>query len=328
MEGSVMDGKVALEEHFALPETLGGSEQYAGVGSWPQLKRRLLDLADERVSEMDSGGIELAILSLNSPAIQAITDVERAIQTARRANDVLAEAISKHGDRLAGLAALPMQDPDGAIAELWRSIRELNFKGALVNGFSEMSAPGRVSYYDAPAYLPFWAAVEELDVPFYLHPRDPLSSREPVYDGHPWFAGSAWAFGAETSIHALRLMGSGLFDRYPGLSIILGHLGEGLPYNVWRLDHRLAKSPRGIPARRTMTDYLRCNFYITTSGHFRTPALIDAMAEIGPPRILFSVDYPFEDAIEAAKWFDEADISAADRLKIGRLNAKSLFKYQ
>jgi predicted TIM-barrel fold metal-dependent hydrolase len=319
-----MDRKIAIEEHFALPETLDNSEPYAPTGSWAQLQQRLLDLADDRLSEMDRNGIELSILSLNAPAIQSITDVGRAVQTARRANDVLAATVATHPDRFAGFAAVAMQDPEAAIIELTRCVREFGFKGVLVNGFSQLGDPDSAIYYDAAAYLPFWAAVEQLDVPFYLHPRDPLPSREPIYAGHPWFLGPAWAFGVETSIHALRLMGSGLFDRHPRLTIILGHLGEGLPHLVWRLDHRMAKAPRGIVARRTMTDYLRSNFYVTTSGHFRTPALINAMAEIGPDRVLFSVDYPFEDTIDAAKWFDAAAISDQDRLKIGRLNAQAL----
>jgi 2,3-dihydroxybenzoate decarboxylase len=163
-------------------------------------------------------------------------------------------------------------------------------------------------------------------MPFYLHPRDPLPSREPIYEGHPWFRGSAWAFGAETAMHALRLMASGLFDRHPRLTMILGHLGEGLPYSVWRIDHRLRKSPRGIPACRTMAEYLRSNVYLTTSGNFRTPTLLNAIAEVGLDRIMFSVDYPFEDTADAAEWFDTAAISDEERRRIGWENAAALFR--
>ena len=272
---------------------------------------------------MDRHGIALSILSLNSPAIQAIPDPRAAAETARRANDALADAIARRPDRFAGFAALPMQDPEAAALELTRSVRDLGFKGALVNGFSERG--GAVLYYDDAIYLPFWSVAEQLGVPFYLHPRDPLPSREPIYEGHPWFRGSAWAFGAETAMHALRLMASGLFDRHPRLTMILGHLGEGLPYSVWRIDHRLGKSPRGIPAKRTMADYLRANFYLTTSGNFRTPTLVNAIAEVGADRILFSVDYPFEDAADAASWFDTAEISEEQRRRIGRENAARLF---
>ena len=320
-----MLGKIALEEHFALEETLAASERYAADHSWDDLSARLLDLDDRRLSEMDRHGITLAFQSLNAPGIQAIPDPRLAEQTARRANDVLAAAVARHPDRYAGFAALPMQDPQAAGAELTRAVRELGFKGALVNGYSQSGALDRVVYYDDPMYEPFWTTVEALDVPFYLHPRDPLPAREPIYDGHPWFMGPVWAFAVETAMHALRLMGSGLFDRHPRLTVILGHLGEGLPYNIWRCDHRIAKSPRGIPARQPMSHYLRSNFYVTTSGNFWTRTLRAAVAEMGLDRVMFSVDYPFEDTVDGASWFDGADVTDAERLRIGRGNATRLF---
>ena len=321
-----MIGKIALEEHFALPETLADSTRYASGQSWSLLEQRLLDVHDHRVSEMDAHGIAYAILSLNSPAIQAIADRSHAIEIARRANDVLAEAVARKPDRLAGFAALPLQDPDAAAEELTRAVTQLGFKGALVNGFSQVASSENVMYYDHPAYASFWRRAEELDVPFYLHPREPLASREPIYDGHPWLLGPVWAFAAETAVHALRLMCSGLFDRHPRLTLILGHLGEGLPYNAWRIDHRLRKMPQGLPARRTITDYLRSNVFLTTSGNFRTPTLVDAIAEVGADRVLFSVDYPFEETGDAAEWFDNAPLLEADRLRIGSENATRLFK--
>jgi predicted TIM-barrel fold metal-dependent hydrolase len=320
-----MDGKIAIEEHFALPETLDTSRQYAVDGSWGDLHRRLLDLDDLRLAEMDRHGIAFAILSLNAPGVQSMPDRQAAVATAERANDRLADAVRARPDRFGGFAALPMQDPDAAAAELTRSVVQLGFKGALVNGFSEVAAPGKVVYYDDPAYDSFWATVERLNVPFYLHPRDPLPAREPIYDGHPWLLGPVWAFGAETATHALRLMSSGVFDRHPRLTIVLGHLGEGLPYSIWRVDHRLAKSSRGMPARRKLAEYLRSNFYLTTSGNFHTPTLVSAMTEVGADRLLFSVDYPFEETIDAARWFDNAELSESDRTKIGRLNAMDLF---
>jgi 2,3-dihydroxybenzoate decarboxylase len=321
-----MRDKIALEEHFAMPETLRDT-LYSGLfSSWSDMRRRLLDLNDLRLAEMDKYGIQLSILSLHNPAVQGIPDPKRAIDLARRANDLLAEAVGRWPDRFAGFAALPMQDPDAAIVELSRCVNDLGFKGSMVNGFSQVGDQETVVYLDDVRYLSFWAEVERLDVPLYLHPRDPLPSREPVYEGHPWFMASVWAFGVETAIHALRLMGSGLFDRYPRLNIILGHLGEGLPSSIWRVDNRLKKSPRGIPASQPMAYYLRSNFYITTSGNFRTPTLIDAMMEVGSDRILFAVDYPFEDTVDATIWFDNLEISETDRLKIGRTNAVSLFK--
>ena len=320
-----MDAKIALEEHFAIPDTLADSTAYATGGSRSVLEQRLLDRENHRLADMDACGIAYAILSLNSPAIQAIPDRANAIEVARRSNDALAESIAKRPDRFGGFAALPMQDPDAAGEELTRAVKELGFKGALVNGFSQVGHADSVIYYDDPVYASFWARVEELGVPFYLHPREPLAGREPIYDGHPWLLGPVWAFANETAIHALRLMSSGLFDRHPRLAMILGHLGEGIPYMAWRIDHRIRKMPKGIPARRTITEYLRSNVFLTTSGNFRTPTLVDAIAELGADRILFSVDYPFEETRDAATWFDHADIPESDRLKIGRLNAASLF---
>ena len=320
-----MTGKIALEEHIALPDTISDSEQYFTAEAWARMRHSLEDIHETRLAEMDRHGIGVMLLSLNAPAIQAIPDTRRAIETARRSNDYLAEKIAKNPSRFQGFAALPMQDPEQAALEFTRCVKELGFRGALVNGFSQTEQEDSALYYDLPQYWPFWETVEQLGVPFYLHPRDPLPSRQQHYAGHPWFVGSAWAFAVETSIHALRLMGCGLFDRYPKLTVILGHLGERLPYDIWRVDHRLSKTPRGIPAKKTMAEYLRENFYLTTSGNFRTQTLLDAMSEVGADRILFSADYPFESMGEAAEWFDHASISEPDRLKMGRTNAERLF---
>lgn len=323
-----MQRKIGLEEHFAIPETLEHSRGFLPDDVWPALRGRLVDFHDERLRAMDAHGVEVMILSLNAPAIQAIPDPQRAGETARKANDVLAAQVSRRPDRFQGFAALPMQDPEFAASELRRCVEELGFKGALVNGFSQVGDSDHAVHYDLPQYWPFWEVVERLDVPFYLHPRSPLPSQAKIYQGHAWMLGPAWAFAVETSVHALRLMACGLFDQYPRLRIILGHLGEGLPYNLWRIDHcnGWVKSRHQYPARRQIGDYFRDNFHLTTSGNFRTPTLVDAMAEIGADRILFSADYPFEDVGDAAAWFDGASISEADRIKIGRTNALKLFK--
>lgn len=167
-----------------------------------------------------------------------------------------------------------------------------------------------------------------LGVPFYLHPRNPLPADSRCYDGHPWLMGPAWAFAQETAVHALRLMGSGLFDEHPGLAIILGHLGEGLPASVWRLDHHNAwmnlPNPNGLT--RPLGDYFRRNFHLTTAGNFRTQTLLDAILEVGADRIMFSTDWPFENVADTATWFEQTPISQPDRQKIGRLNAQALFR--
>jgi gamma-resorcylate decarboxylase len=322
-----MHGKIALEEHFAIPDTLQDSAGFVPGDYWTELKARLLDMQDRRLREMDAHGIEIMLPSLNAPAVQAIPDTARAIEIAKRANDFLASEVAKRPDRFVGLAALPMQDPDAAARELQRCIKELGFCGALVNGFSQIGSATNATYYDLPQYRPFWAEVEKLGVPFYLHPRNPLPSHAQIYEGHPWLLGPTWAFAQETAVHALRLMASGLFDVHPKLQIVIGHMGEGLPYSMWRVDNRNAwvKAPKTYPAKKPLGEYFRNNFYITTSGNFRTQALIDAMLEIGADRILFSADWPFENIDHAAIWFDACTISEADRAKIGRTNAWNLF---
>ncbi len=322
-----MNGKIALEEHFAIPETLQDSAGFVPGDYWKELSARILDIHDRRLREMDAHGIEMMLLSLNAPAVQAIPDIRKASQMARRANDYLAAEVAKRPERFQGFAALPMQDPEQAARELTRCITELGFKGALVNGFSQAGDGSEVLYYDLPRFRPFWAEVERLAVPFYLHPRNPLPQHATIYDGHPWLLGPTWAFGQETAVHALRLMGSGLFDEHPRLTIILGHMGEGLPISMWRVDNRngWVKLPKAHPAKRPLSYYFHNNFFITTSGNFRTQSLIDSIMEIGADRILFSTDWPFENVDHAANWFDTAAISERDRLKIGRLNSEQLF---
>lgn len=322
---SAQAGKIALEEHFALAETIDTSYAKQDLPT-PEFRQQILDVGSGRIAEMDRGGLEICILSLGAPGIQAIPDIPQAIALARRANDYLAEHIAKYPKRMKGFAALPLQDPQAAAQELTRCVKELGFCGALVNGFSQIGDANSAVYYDLPQYRPFWATVEQLNVPLYLHPRAPLATRQQAYEGHPWMVGSPWGFAAETSIHALRLMGSGLFDDYPKLRVILGHLGEGLPFGIWRVDHRNSKGTVRPTAKLPLGQYLRENFYITTSGNFRTPALTDVMLEVGADRVLYSVDYPFEDVVEAKDWFDQAAISVTDRLKIARTNAQKLFR--
>jgi predicted TIM-barrel fold metal-dependent hydrolase len=323
-----MQGKIGLEEHFAIPETLDDSRGFFPDRIWDELKTRLIDLHDRRLRLMDEHGIEMMLLSLNAPVIQAIPDPARANELARKANDYLAREVEKRPDRFQGLAALPMQDPDLAIRELDRAVRGLGFKGVLVNGFSQVGDAETTLYYDLPQYRAFWAVLAELDVPFYLHPRNPIKRDARIYEGHPWLMGPAWAFGQETAVHALRLMGSGLFDEHPNLAIVLGHMGEGLPFGMWRVDNCNAwvEDRHNYPAKRKIADYFSENFYITKSGNFRTQALINTILEIGADRIMFSTDWPFENIDHAAVWFDHATISENDRRKIGRTNAARLFK--
>jgi len=192
-------GKIALEEHFDFSATASAS--YAAPGS-PEFKRQIQDLGSGRIAEMDRGGVEICILSLVGPGIQAITNVSQATEIARQANDHLAEKIGKNPKRLKGFAALALQDPQGAAQELTRCVKELGFRGALVNGFTQSGQADSVSFCDMPQYRDFWANVEQLNVPFYLHPRATLPAHQPAYQKHAWLTGSVWGFTAETSVHA------------------------------------------------------------------------------------------------------------------------------
>lgn len=323
-----MQGKIAFEEHFAVAETLEQTRDFAGDSDvWTDFSRQILDLDGERIERMDATGIELAILSLNAPGVQRITDAEEAMRTARKANERMAEAVARRPDRYAAFAALPMHDPETASAELTRCVRELGFKGCMVNGFQQVGAADTVKYYDLPEYRDFWAVVAELDVPFYLHPRMQIASRAENYEGHAWLMSAPWGFAVETSIHALRLCGSGIFEDFPGLKICLGHLGENIPFGLWRLDARMRFSPRGYRGKRPLGDYFRENFHITTSGNFNDAAFRCTLDVIDHDRIYFSADYPFEKMEDAATWFDATTvISEAEKKAIGRDNAIRLFR--
>ena len=323
-----MKGKIAFEEHFAIAETLEQTRHFAGDSDiWDAFTRQILDLEDERLAQMDKTGIELAILSLNAPGVQRILAADEALSIARKANERLAEAVAKHPRRYAALAALPMHDPDAASAELTRCVEDLGFKGCMVNGFQQVGEPDNVKYYDLPEYRSFWATVAALDVPFYLHPRMQIPARAENYDGHPWLMSAPWGFAVETSIHALRLCGSGIFDDYPNLRICIGHLGENIPFGLWRIDARMRFSRRGYRGKRPLGDYFREHFHITTSGNFNDPAFRCTLDVLDNDKIYFCADYPFEKMTDAADWFDATDvISAEQKLEIGRKNAIKLFK--
>ena len=322
-----MKGKIALEEHFAIQATLADSEAFFPNAPFlVEFRKKILDLQQIRLEMMDQSGIEMCVISLNAPAVQAILSKEKAIEVAKQANDALAEECAINPKRFAGFTALPMQDPDAAAEELNRCVKDFGFVGALVNGFSQFGIEDSSLYYDLPQYWDFWGEVERLGVPFYLHPRNPLLSQQKSYEGHPWLVRASWAFSVETGTHALRLIGSGLFDKYPKINIILGHLGELLPVNIWRTSHRILLDPCGCPAKRPFSDYLMENFYITTSGNFRLSPVLAAMMEMGSDRIMFATDYPFETISEAADWFDNVEIGDTEKQKIGRSNAMELFR--
>jgi len=323
-----MKGKIAFEEHMSIPETTDEVKDFAGESAdFNLFTREILDLDDMRLKHMDETGIELAILSLNAPGVQSILDTDEAIETARKGNEAMAAAIERHPARYRAFAALPMQDPAAASAELERCVKELGFKGALVNGFTQKDVEDSAIYYDIPEYREFWQTVSDLDVPFYLHPRMGLPSQSKNLMDQPWLRSSPWGFTMETGTHALRLCGSGLFEDVKHLKVIIGHLGEFIPYNLWRMDARMEFSPRGYRGKRPLGDYFREHFHVTTSGNFHDSTFRCALEELGKDRICFSADYPFERMQDAANWFDNTDvITDEERLQIGRKNAIELFK--
>lgn len=318
-----MQGKIAFEEHFAIEETLGETRAFAGdSGKWEEFTAEILDLGATRLSFMDAAGIELAVLSLHAPGIQGMVNPQEALAVARKANDRLAEAVASRPDRYAAFAALPMHDAGTAAAELTRCVNELGFKGCMVNGFQQAGTPDTVHYYDQPEYRDFWRVVADLDVPFYLHPRMQIPSRAQNYEDHPWLMSAPWGFAVETSIHALRLCGSGIFDEFPNIRICLGHLGENIPFGLWRIDARMRFSPRGYRGKRPLGDYFRENFHLTTSGNFDDAAFRCTLDVFAHDKIYYSADYPFERMADASDWFDAtAVISDEERIAMGRTNA-------
>jgi gamma-resorcylate decarboxylase len=328
-----VQGKWALEEHLSTAENNhlwddAGEAARNGKQYMDYVESHLLD-ADERITIMDATGIERTIVSLTSPGIQSITDSGLAVKVARDTNDLVKRSfVDQHPDRLSMFACLPTQDGTEAAAELRRAVGELGAVGAMINGYTNVGDANTARYLDDDTYEPLWAAVEELGVPVYLHPREPLPAQQAIYAGYESLVGSAWGFGHETATHAVRLMLSGLFDRHPGLQVILGHLAEGLPFLLPRLEHRLDKQKDGAglgSARRKVSEYFSDNFYATTSGHFHTRTLFSTIAELGVDRVLFSADYPYETMEEAAAWFDSSLLSHNDARKIGRENARRLF---
>ncbi len=328
-----MEGKVALEEHFSTELNnrfwnAKSEEDRNGKAYAQDVERKLLDPA-QCVAEMDRAGIERCIMSLTSPGVQSVTDPGKAIELARASNEYARSFMAAHPARLSAFAAIPLQDPRAAVEELQRTVGTGEFVGVLVNGYTDVGEGENVHYLDEAPLEAFWAEAARLSAPIYLHPREPLPSQTRAIKGYPELGGSAWAFFYETATHAVRLMLSGLFDRHPTLQIILGHLGESLPYMLPRLQHRLdeqREGQRGAVAKRRPGYYFANNFHVTTSGHFHTKPLLEAIDQIGADRVLFSVDYPYEQMDMGARWFDDMRLDEGLKLRIGRENANRLFK--
>ncbi|WP_328610680.1 amidohydrolase family protein [Amycolatopsis sp. NBC_00345] len=315
--------KIAFEEHFLLPElddyfrtlTEGVSSE-----SFEKVLPKFWDLDAARLSDMDRTGIERSVLScFNYGSVQLDPDPVRSVEMARRMNDLLAERIEKHPDRFSGFAALPLADAEAAVAEFRRCVTELGFLGAMVNGHT------RGHYLDERQYWPLWAAAEELGAPVYLHPWSSPSDQLKAYDGYPDLLGAAWNWSVETATHALRIMCSGVFDAYPRATLILGHMGELLPFHLARFDQGW-QLYAAHQAQQTITHYLRNNLLITTSGNVSAATLTGALMALGADRLLFATDYPFDLGPAFLQTLESGILSAPDLEKLYRGNAERVFK--
>jgi 2,3-dihydroxybenzoate decarboxylase len=314
--------KIALEEHFTAP----GFDTYSKVftklmdpASQARLAAQLSDFDELRLGEMDKAGIDMVVLSQTGPSVQGEPDPQLAIRRAAENNDFLARQIERHPTRFAGFASLPMHSAKAAADELTRAVQSLGFKGALVNGHT------LGVYYDDPAYDPFWEQMQALDVPLYLHPTDPFVIPK-VYEGHPELTGAVWGWGVETGTHALRLLFGGVFDRFPRLKIILGHMGEGLPMLRWRFDSRFAVYSHGIKLQHRPSEYFGRNIVITTSGVCSPAALACSLEEMGTDAVMFSVDFPYESTAIAADFIESAPLSEDVRERVCFRNAERILK--
>lgn len=230
------------------------------------------------------------------------------------------------------ISTLSMHDPKEAAEELRRTVTKYGFKGALVNDTQRAGADGEdYIFYDQPEWDVFWKTLTDLDVPLYLHPRNPTGIVfEKLWKDRQWLIGPPLSFAVGVSLHALGMVTNGVFDRHPKAQVILGHLGEHIPFDMWRINHWFEDRKKllkpGLDCKKTIREYFNENFWITTSGHFSTTTLNFVKDEVSADRILFSVDYPFETFEDGCTWFDNAEMNTGDRLKIGRENAKGLFK--
>jgi predicted TIM-barrel fold metal-dependent hydrolase len=311
---------IALEEHYFDAEVrthVGGLD----ATNAPRIVERLDDLGVLRLKEMDEAGIDIQVLSHANPSLQKL-DAATAVPLARRVNDRLNEAVQRHPDRFSAFAALPTADPKAAADELERTVNRLGFKGAMIHG-----ATNGV-FHDDKRFWPIYERAEALDVPLYMHPGIPQPAiietyYKEYYQKYPNLLRAAWGFTVETATQAIRMILGGVFEAHPRLKIILGHLGEGLPFYLWRINMGLTRDGAGPTWFR---DTFCEHFWITTSGFFSDPALLCCVMEMGIDRILFSIDYPFVENPPGAKWLETLPLSAEDKAKLLNGNVKRLLK--
>jgi uncharacterized protein len=316
---------ITLEEHFVTSNFLQATAAYVAVAP-PQLRRmqpQLLDLGPARIAAMDEGGVDLQVLSLAALGIDTL-DAANATSVLHDVNDELAAAVRAHPSRFAGFATLNLKDPQGAAKEFERCVTRLGFKGALLDG----TTGGE--FLDQPKFIPVFEVANALRVPIYLHPAPPPKAVRDVYfAGLPGDAGhllstAGWGWHAETGLHSLRLIVSGLFDRFPDLQIIIGHMGEGIPYALARSSQVLSNALTNFKC--TVAEYFHRNFYVTTSGYFTVPPFQCALDVVGIDRLMYSVDYPFSPNTHGRDFLNSLQLKDDDRAKLTHANAAALLK--
>lgn len=335
-----LPGKIALEEHvttnlfqasYTVPFYNNTNEISYGQASYTADvgPRMVASSIEERVQQMDLANISVSVVQFAIPGIQGIFNTTFAVEMAKVVNNQMA-ANYTHGnysDRFEFFCNAALQDPVSAAVEVERCVKELGGVGVMIAGYTNNGSMNDVVYLDHPVNEPFWKKMSELDVPLYLHPRMPPPNQQRVYQGYDFLAGSPWGFGTETAAHALRLMVSGLFDRYSNLQIILGHCGEGLPFSLARADQRMRHFQKSLwVANQTLSYYYKNNFWITTSGVQDDGAFFDTLRVTGADRVMFSVDYPFEDFVEIGSWFDRLEMNDVAKENIASGNAKRLLR--
>ncbi len=314
---------IALEEHFLAP----GLAPPPGTGPlamWgPEIGDQLRDLGQARLAGMDASGIDFQVISHVAPAAQGMAGAD-GLTRAREANDQLAAAVAAHPDRFGGFATLPTADPAAAAGELERAVTELGLAGAMIN--STLGSDG--AFLDEPGFAPLLERFERLDAPLYLHPAPPSAAlHEALYRGLPpaiagRLATGAWGWHAEAGLHVLRMIATGVFDRHPGLRMIIGHCGEMVPFMLDRIDAMLR--PPGLAL--TPSEYFRRNIWVTTSGLFSLPPVLCTIAVLGVDRVLFSVDYPFSGNAAGRGLLDALPLAPADKAKIAGGNAERVLR--
>jgi len=335
--------RIATEEAFATREQIDcylrmvkdGTGDKGLVSLWgfyarspseraTQILERLLDLGEQRIRHMDQTGIDKAVLALTAPGAQPLTDLTEARRLAQRANDYLAGHVARRPDRYVGMTTVAPQDPDWSATEILRGARELGFKGVQINSHTQGQ------YLDHPRFDPIFRALADAGQPLYIHPSTPPDSMiGPMLEAG--LDGAIYGFGVEAGLHLLRLIVSGIFDRYPQLQIMVGHMGEALPFWVYRLDYMHQASVRSQryaqikPLKKTILDYLRSNVLITTSGMAWAPAILFTQQVVGEDRVMYAMDYPYQFVPDEVRTHDNLDIPLATKKKLMQANAERWF---